>query len=250
MKPIMKPNFNQRERATMLAALRYWQREGLRSGGHEQEIATGEGGFPYLDEAQIEALCERINVPDDAGEQSKCWLLVVRGDVEPVLMGPYNDHDERIQAAKAEHKNDIEDGLFWVDIDQHGTPNISPIDFTDLQDNLVVELCSAIYRGESVISRIVTAKYFTYRVGSDEVLLDEDMIDKLEDYLKDETVIVESRTESYILSESVARRLFTEQAWKDAVDQGQTLESFSGWQWRQAEQLPRARSIFKNRQQG
>lgn len=246
----MKPNFNQRERATMLAALRYWKREGLDSSGHEQEIATGGGEFLSLDEAQIDALCELINVPDDASEQSKCWLLVVRGDVEPVLMGPYSDDDDRMQAARAEYGKDSDDGLFRIDVDQRGTPIISTIGFTDLQDNLVVELGAAIQRGESVISRIVTAKYFTYRIGSDEVLLDEDMIDKLEDYLSDETVIVESTTESYILSESVARMIFPKQAWKDAVTQGQTVESFSGWQWRQVKQLPRARSIFNNRHQG
>lgn len=48
-----------RERDTILAALRYWQREGWRSEGHEHDIAS-ENGDP-LDSSEINDLCERIN---------------------------------------------------------------------------------------------------------------------------------------------------------------------------------------------
>jgi hypothetical protein len=48
--------------ATVLAALRYWQREGLLSSGHEQDIATDGGCFESLSSDEIDALCEAINV--------------------------------------------------------------------------------------------------------------------------------------------------------------------------------------------
>lgn len=49
------------ELATVLAALRYWQREGLMSAGHEQDIACDGGRIEPLNDSQIEALCERLN---------------------------------------------------------------------------------------------------------------------------------------------------------------------------------------------
>jgi len=49
------------ELGTVLAALRYWQREGLLSDGVERDIATDGGTVVPLDANQIDALCERIN---------------------------------------------------------------------------------------------------------------------------------------------------------------------------------------------
>jgi hypothetical protein len=49
------------ERATLLAALRYWQREGLNSAGHERDIATDGGCLEPLSPRQIDALCLSIN---------------------------------------------------------------------------------------------------------------------------------------------------------------------------------------------
>lgn len=52
------------ERDTVLAALRFWQREGLQSDGIEREIAengrTGDDAALTADE--IDDLCERINI--------------------------------------------------------------------------------------------------------------------------------------------------------------------------------------------
>jgi hypothetical protein len=52
---------SQRETATILAALRYWQREGLANGGHERAIADDIGRLEALSATEIDALCERIN---------------------------------------------------------------------------------------------------------------------------------------------------------------------------------------------
>lgn len=51
-----------RQTATVLAALRYWQREGLNSSGHEiEKIATNDGEFEAMDAEEIDRLCEEIN---------------------------------------------------------------------------------------------------------------------------------------------------------------------------------------------
>lgn len=51
-----------RQIATAIAALRYWQREGLNSSGHEVEtIATNAGEFEAMDSDEIDVLCIEIN---------------------------------------------------------------------------------------------------------------------------------------------------------------------------------------------
>lgn len=50
-----------RELATILAALRYWQREGLMSGGHEQDIADDGGTLRPMTAEEIDRLCVRLN---------------------------------------------------------------------------------------------------------------------------------------------------------------------------------------------
>jgi len=50
-----------RELATVLAALRYWQREGLLSGGAEHDLATDDGTLKPLGLHEIDALCQRLN---------------------------------------------------------------------------------------------------------------------------------------------------------------------------------------------
>ena len=53
------------------------------------------------------------------------FLIPVYGDVEPVMLGPYGDADERDTAAKAYRIiNGDEDGIFWLDIPDDGPPKI------------------------------------------------------------------------------------------------------------------------------
>lgn len=53
--------FDRRELATVLAALRFWQRMGILDGGYEYDIAADIGSFEPLSDREIDALCERIN---------------------------------------------------------------------------------------------------------------------------------------------------------------------------------------------
>ncbi len=53
---------DRRELATVLAALRYWRREGLWSDGREREIATSDDKFDELSATEIDALCERLSL--------------------------------------------------------------------------------------------------------------------------------------------------------------------------------------------
>ncbi len=56
---------NEQERATVLAALRLWQQDGLTTDVDVLAIATNQGEFGLLDSAEIDRLCERLNAGDD-----------------------------------------------------------------------------------------------------------------------------------------------------------------------------------------
>ena len=51
--------FDHRELATVLAALRFWQRQG--PGEAERDIATDGESLKELSAAEIDTLCERLN---------------------------------------------------------------------------------------------------------------------------------------------------------------------------------------------
>jgi hypothetical protein len=61
-------SIDDREHATILAALRYWQRKGLESPAPEDDIATNAGTLIGLSAEEIDELCEWINcsipIPD------------------------------------------------------------------------------------------------------------------------------------------------------------------------------------------
>lgn len=54
-------NLTERQLATILAALRYWQREGKHAGGAEQAIASNDGELSPLSEREIDQLAEYLN---------------------------------------------------------------------------------------------------------------------------------------------------------------------------------------------
>lgn len=83
---------NQRELATVLAALRYWQREGLMSGGHEQDISTDGGKIEQLTTEEIDGLCERLNCEADGGN-CRALLESIHDELEGMGFGTDQDID-------------------------------------------------------------------------------------------------------------------------------------------------------------
>ena len=54
------------------------------------------------------------------------YVLIVLGDIEPELRGPYRDAEDRDLAAKQHRKRDVSenDGIFWLDVGEHGKPEV------------------------------------------------------------------------------------------------------------------------------
>ncbi len=60
----MNTTFDKRQTATILAALRYWQSNGIVASRHDHyTIATDDGTLQPLSRPEIDAMCEQINMP-------------------------------------------------------------------------------------------------------------------------------------------------------------------------------------------
>jgi hypothetical protein len=66
---------------------------------------------------------------------TKHYLLIVMGDVEPDLRGPFPSTEVRDQEAKDHRSQDpeMEDGLYPLDIDDHGNPEVGSYCSSDLE---------------------------------------------------------------------------------------------------------------------
>ena len=110
------PALDSRELATVLAALRYWQREGLMSGGREHAIASDGDHVAPLAVAEIDTLCERLNV-NQAG-----LARTAVSDAKPEQAEATIQNDREPEAALAEAV------AVWKEQRQHtSTSGITPL---------------------------------------------------------------------------------------------------------------------------
>ena len=109
-----------RELATVLAALRYWQREGIMSSGMEQDIATNNGTLLALTGSRIDDLCERINAGPERFEEAEPPHEAACKAAGWMQGGGYIFHEET-------WAGDWKNAVSWTGTDQAPTgPNDKP----------------------------------------------------------------------------------------------------------------------------
>lgn len=99
---------------------------------HVDDIGTGieEGIYDVTDNQDLEAKRRAVETMESiyrllpAGMESH-WLVVVEGDVEPFVTGPFASVNAVLAEAQSQRANDpeMENGLFWLDI-RGGVPAI------------------------------------------------------------------------------------------------------------------------------
>lgn len=96
-----------RERATVLAALRYWQAYGLRAPIQGQrmtmirEIADNGGEVEALSENEIDDLCERLNAGPVGKVPFTVWTVTTDGDNCPIETALFLTEDDARAAVEA-----------------------------------------------------------------------------------------------------------------------------------------------------
>lgn len=117
----MQVNLNERELATVLAALRYWQRVGyVQSAMHggralpEWSIAIDGGTLTELSHAEIDFLCERINLGE--GEERSRQRIAIEARVIQATRTPPSDEESKQAAFTAADKAMTELGPDWQSV--------------------------------------------------------------------------------------------------------------------------------------
>lgn len=95
--PLAFPLLDNRTLGTVLAALRYWQREGMHAYRDETDIATDGGTIDPLSAAEIDVLCETINCDTRTA-------LLIHGPAERESLARAISHE--MSFALAEGKDD------------------------------------------------------------------------------------------------------------------------------------------------
>jgi hypothetical protein len=90
---------NPRQIATVLAALRYWQREGLMSCGHEHDIASDNDTIKPLTASEIDDLCEDLNCPSTVHPVQDPELCRLHDNLSDLLETPTSPHPSIRDAA-------------------------------------------------------------------------------------------------------------------------------------------------------
>ena len=65
----------------------------------------------------------------------KLFLVVIYGDVEPSVLDEYSSDDQRVRAARNYRKRHGDrDGLYRLNIDKRGTPEMEPFRSTEIDE--------------------------------------------------------------------------------------------------------------------
>jgi hypothetical protein len=81
-----------------------------------RDILTGGDEHSPAEAHEIDDLCEAINIGPAKEPEPAKHLLVMWGDVEPQLIGPFDTDEARLEAARKHRREQSdEDGLYMLD---------------------------------------------------------------------------------------------------------------------------------------
>lgn len=105
--------FGSSELATVIAALRFWQRQGNIDTVPEWDIATDGGEVSVLDNADIDALCEALNGDTDNAAQLR--RLIANGLEFGTVLNVFGEHQAEKKPELLPYSNGVENTRTWQD---------------------------------------------------------------------------------------------------------------------------------------
>lgn len=164
------------------------------------------------------------------------YLLVVRGDVEPELHGPYSSDGARVIAARSHREEDgSEDGLYRLDVPVGAVVNVSSFGGDELEpelDPVTAYLVEALNAGETPIERLTMPgciPQFTVSFEGDELIYTEDMHIRLTEALFSQLYLLDRPASQVLATEETARNECPPEQWVAEVNSGQTQLGYFNW---------------------
>jgi len=200
----------------------------------EQDIANGS----YEESAAFQEISDNTHAVHH-------YLLHIEEDVEPNLIGPFDNEAALLAKAIEVNKHSPDDGLFRVTADKASKIEVDAFTGDDLIGHpAAVAICAAFLRGEAPLERLATSRYFTYSHEGDEVLVDASLIDALEQYTGDDLVIDQGEVNEIMIPARAARARVSKEQWEQSVADGSTELGFTEWREMIVQELPRARAAL------
>lgn len=169
------------------------------------------------------------------GKDTDHYLVVMEGDLSPVVNERYESDPKRVQAAQAYRiKYGNDDGLYRLDVPK-GTP-VTLGEFAGAevdggeQDEFTNFVIGEILDGRCPIERINVpgSKYFTVFIAGDEVVVNKDLLAALKESFSDELVEFSNGMSDFILpSEEVESAMRLQ--WTESTAAGHTNLSLEQW---------------------
>ena len=173
------------------------------------------------------------------------FLLHIEEDVEPKLIGPFENEAALLAKAIEVNRHSPDDGLFRVTADRAGKIEVDSFTGDDLIGHpAAVEICAAFFRGETPLERMATSRHFSCAHEGDEVLVDVNLIDALEKYTGEDLVIDHGEVNEIMIPAMTARARVRKEQWEQSVADGSTELGFTEWREMIVQDLPRARTAL------
>lgn len=182
------------------------------------------------------------------GFEQDHYLLIMEGDVDPMLCGPFDSDADRIaKAISYREMNSDEDGLYRLDV-----PKGTPVDLhcflgMELVSNPMAEdLWRRLRLGEKPIMKRPGQAGFSHSLGEVPVEITVEDVLAIETLSGEALVVVNIDQVDYIVLKGNLRALVSKEEWLDAVSNGTTESGFHDWREDRFSQLPNATEVLAN----
>lgn len=178
------------------------------------------------------------------------YLIAMQGDVDPSLLGPFDDDSQRLQAAKEYRQNEgDDDGLYRLDVPKGVVPVVDTFSGGELDaeaDPVVTFILDRLVAGDEVIERflIAGALYFTVQYQGDDVVVNAALLHEIETALGVPLVRVERTTVEVLISRTRAATEYSKADWQSDVASGDTWLGYHDWVEHNVDALPLASTVL------
>lgn len=145
------------------------------------------------------------------------YLLIMEGDVEPVLQGPFRTDEERLARAQAQRAKSDEDGVYRIDVSAGASIDVTAFTGAEIEDDeLTGSLINDLIHGNGGICRLKIAggiDEFMFQWCGDEIIVSQQMASKLARAVGSDLVIVDSMTCETLMTRKRAEETQAKEDW-------------------------------------
>lgn len=167
------------------------------------------------------------------GQAQDHYLLIMEGDVTPVLEGPFGTDAERLQRAREYRAGSDQDGVYRLDVPAGISPDVAPFTGNEIDgiDDLMDALITCLRNGDRDIARLRVPGpgFFTFRFEGEEVVLTPKLAAEAAVHMYENLVVFPELTQDVVMTMEQATQRFGRDDWVKEVQAGKTSLGIDAW---------------------